>query len=116
MKYCQSPSCHYYDSKDRLKGGGENKTYQTRKASKLHFGNGNFCTQSCQFDWFDIYGNRAIDYFGRTITPKKREENTPDYWTIREQVVNNLYGSTWNNVDWARVRQEINNTINPQNN
>jgi hypothetical protein len=32
MKYCQSPRCHYYNtSKDRLKGNGENKTYQTRK-------------------------------------------------------------------------------------
>jgi hypothetical protein len=116
MKYCQNPNCHYYDTNDRLKGGGENKTYQTRKASKLHFGNGNFCTQKCQFDWFDIYGNRAIDYFGRTITPKKRDKGTPNYWQIRDQVINNLYGNTWNNVDWARVRQEINNTINSQTN
>ena len=44
MKYCQSPRCHHYSTSDRLKGSEGNKTYQTRKRSKLYFGMGNFCT------------------------------------------------------------------------
>jgi len=116
MKYCQNPRCHYYDTDDRLKGSGENKTYQTRKRSEFPFGYGNFCTLKCQDDWFYIYGNRAIDHFGRINTPKKRDKNSSNYWQIREQVLNNLYGSSWNNVDWSRVRQEVDNIISPQTN
>jgi len=119
MKYCQSPRCHHYSTSDRLRGGGENKTYQTRKRSKLYFGMGNFCTLKCQEDWFEVYGNRAIEHFGRIITPKKRNKNAPDFWTLRSQVVERIYGSDWNwetNIDWTRVNQEIDNTINPQNN
>jgi hypothetical protein len=116
MKYCQSPRCHYYNTNDRLKGNGGDKNFQTRKRSKLYFGGGNFCTLNCQNDWFEVYGNRAVEHFGRITTPKKRDKNSANYWQIREQVVNSLYGDSWNNVDWARVREEINNTINQQNN
>ena len=24
----------------------------------------------CQADWFDVYGQRALDHFGRTTQPK----------------------------------------------
>ena len=54
MKYCQNPRCHYYNTTDRLRGSGENKTYQTRKASKFYYGGGNFCTLNCQNDWFEV--------------------------------------------------------------
>jgi len=118
MKYCQNPRCHYYDSNDRLRGTGENKTYQTRKASKFYYGGGNFCTLNCQNDWFEVYGSRAVDYFGRITTPKKRNKNTQNYWQLRNQTVERLYGVDWNwdsNVDWSRVDQEINNIITQQN-
>jgi hypothetical protein len=120
MKYCQSPNCHWYNTQDRLKGSGENKSYQTRKASKFYFGNGNFCTLKCQDNWFKAYGNMAIDHFGRMTTPKKRNKNAPDYFDLREQTVERLYGSGvrwWNtNVDFDRVSQEIENTINQSTN
>ena len=119
MKYCQNPRCHYYDTDDRLKGSGENKTYQTRKRSKFYYGSGNFCTLNCQNDWFEVYGNRAIDHFGRITTPKKRDKNTPNFWNIRNQILDRLYGGnrTWEtNVDWTRVSQEIDNIISPQTN
>ena len=119
MKYCQNPRCHYYNSTDRLRGSGENKTYQTRKASKFYYGVGNFCTLNCQNDWFEVYGSRAVDYFGRITTPKKRQKNTPNYWALRNQIVERLYGADWNwqtNVDWSRVHQEIDSTINQQTN
>lgn len=119
MKYCQNPKCHYYDSKDRLRGSGENKVYQTRKASSFSYGDGNFCTLKCQYDWFEVYGNRAIDYFGRITTPKKRNKDTPNYWALRSQIVERLYGVDWNwdsNVDWSRVHQEIDSIISSQTN
>lgn len=118
MKYCQSPRCHMYNTTDRLKGNGENKNYQTRKKSKLYYGGGNFCTLKCQNDWYEVYGSRAVDYFGRIITPKKRNKNIPDYYELRSQILDRLYGSnrTWeSNVDWIRVEQEVDLTINQQN-
>ena len=120
MKYCQNPRCHYYDTDDRLKGSGENKTYQTRKRSKFYYGNGNFCTLKCQDDWFRAYGNMAIDYFGRITTPKKRNKGVPDYYDLRRQTVERLYGTeiAWwdDSLDWNRISQEIENTINQSTN
>ena len=79
LKLCQGPGCHTYHTKDRLKGPKDNKTYQTRRRSTMYYGSGNFCSMNCQIDWFDIYGDRAIDHFGRTTEPKHlTEENA---WT-----------------------------------
>ena len=79
LKLCQGTQCHTYTTKDRLKGTKENKTYQTRRRSTMYYGSGNFCSMNCQIDWFDIYGDRAIDHFGRTTEPKHlTEENA---WT-----------------------------------
>jgi hypothetical protein len=117
MKYCQNPKCHYYSTNDRLKSSGENKTYQTRKASKFHYGN--FCSSRCQNDWVEIYADRAIENFGRIITPKKRQKDTPDYWQLRNQIVGRIYGVDWNwktNVDWHRVYQEMDIIMSQQNN
>ena len=76
LKYCQGTSCHTYLTKDRLKGVGENKTNQTRRRSSFYYGNGNFCSLNCQTDWFETYGDRAIDHFGRLTKPKHlTEEN-----------------------------------------
>ena len=76
LKYCQSPLCHTYQTQDRLKGSQGNKTNQTRRRSSFYYGNGNFCSLNCQNDWFQEYGNRAIDHFGRITHPKKlTEEN-----------------------------------------
>ena len=76
LKLCQGPGCHTYHTKDRLKGPKDNKTYQTRRRSTMYYGSGNFCSMNCQIDWFDIYGDRAIDHFGRTTEPKHlTEEN-----------------------------------------
>jgi hypothetical protein len=119
MKYCQSPRCHYYNTNDRLKGSGGDKNFQTRKRSKLYFGGGNFCTLNCQNDWFEVYGSRAIEHFGRITTPKKRDKNIPNFWALRNQVVDRLYGTNWNwqtNVDWTRVSQEIDIIINQSTN
>ena len=79
LKLCQGPSCHQYHTKDRLKGPKGNKTYQTRRRSGFYYGGNNFCSFQCYNDWFNTYGDRAIDHFGRTTEPKHlTEENA---WT-----------------------------------
>jgi len=76
LKYCQGPSCHQYATKDRLRGNKENKTFQTRRRSSFYYGGSNFCSLNCQNDWFNDFGNKAIDHFGRLEEPKHlTEEN-----------------------------------------
>ena len=74
LKLCQGPGCHQYQTKDRLKGMKDNKTYQTRRRSTMYYGSGNFCSMNCQIDWFQLYGDRAIDHFGRLTEPKHLTE------------------------------------------
>ena len=42
LKLCQGTRCHTYNTKDRLKGQKDNKTYQTRRRSNLYYGNETF--------------------------------------------------------------------------
>jgi len=76
LKYCQGTRCHQYSTQDRIKGTKGNKTYQTRRRSSFYYGGGNFCSLNCQNDWFNDFGNKAIDHFGRLTEPKHlTEEN-----------------------------------------
>ena len=76
LKYCQGPECHTYTTKDRLKGMKGSKTFQTRRRSSFYYGDGNFCALNCQNDWFNDFGDQAIDHFGRLKEAKKlAEEN-----------------------------------------
>tara|TARA_R110000751_G_scaffold32925_1_gene82292 strand:+ start:1086 stop:1460 length:375 start_codon:yes stop_codon:yes gene_type:complete len=82
LKYCQGSNCHTYTTKDRLRGNKENKTFQTRRRSNFYYGNNNFCSLQCQTDWFNDFGTRAIDHFGRLTEPKHLTEQnawTKDY-------------------------------------
>ena len=69
VKYCQGPLCHTYDTKDRKRGPKGNKVNQTRRRSSFYYLQGNACSMQCERDWFDTYGERALDYFGRTTQP-----------------------------------------------
>ena len=69
MRYCQGTLCHTYDTKDRKKGGKDNKRNETRKRSSFYYGNGNFCSLNCQNDWFATHGDNAINHFGRVEKP-----------------------------------------------
>jgi len=73
LKLCQGPECHQHQTKDRLKGPKDNKTYQTRRRSNLYYGN-NFCSMQCMDNWLNIYVDRAIDHFGRTTEVKHLTE------------------------------------------
>ena len=74
LKYCQNPDCHTYKTNDRLKGSKDNKTYQTRRRSHFYYLGGNACSTRCQDDWFQKYGTRAVDHFGRTTEAKHLTE------------------------------------------
>ena len=78
LKYCQGPECHTHQTKDRIRGPKGNKTYQTRRRSHFYYG-GNFCSMWCQNQWFDKFGNRAIDHFGRTTEAKHLTEHNAWY-------------------------------------
>jgi len=74
LKYCQGPDCHTYHTKDRLKGMKGSKTYQTRRRTVLYYGE--FCDTRCYNDWFQKYGTRAVNHFGRLKEVKHlTEEN-----------------------------------------
>ena len=79
LKYCQGPECHTHMTKDRIKGTKGNKTYQTRRRSHFYYGNGNFCSTWCQTQWFEKFGDRAIDHFGRLTEPKILTEHNAWY-------------------------------------
>ena len=70
LKYCQGPKCHTYDTKDRQKGPKDNKTNQTRRRSRFHYLGGNACGIYCERDWYDTYGTRAVNHFGRITEAK----------------------------------------------
>ena len=74
LKLCQGTKCHTYYTQDRLKGSKGNKTNQTRRRSHLYYGE--FCDTRCYNDWFQEYGTKAVDHFGRLTEPKHlTEEN-----------------------------------------
>ena len=76
LKLCQGTKCHTYLTQDRIKGTKGNKTNQTRRRSHFYYGNGNFCSLNCQNDWFNHFGDLAVDHFGRLTEPKHlKEEN-----------------------------------------
>ena len=70
LKYCQGPKCHTYDTKDRKKGPKDNKRNETRRRSHFYYLDGNCCSMQCMYDWFNVYGSRALDHFGRITQPK----------------------------------------------
>ena len=71
MKYCQGPKCHEYKTKDRIRGSKGDKHYETRKRSSFYYGKNNFCSLNCQNDWFNKFGDMAINQFGRIHEPKR---------------------------------------------
>ena len=70
LKYCQGPKCHTYDTKDRKKGPKDNKRNETRRRSSFYYLDGNACSMQCERDWFNTYGQRALQYFGIITEPK----------------------------------------------
>ena len=94
MKYCQGPKCHTYKTKDRLRGPKGAKYYQTRRRSSFYYLGGNACCMRCQDDWFNKFGEQAVNHFGRIVEPiKLTEENA---WVKLER----YYGSNESPYYW----------------
>ena len=114
LKLCQGPSCDQYHTKDRLKGQKDNKTYQTRRRSSMYYGSGNFCSMNCQIDWFNTYGDRAIDHFGRLTEPKHLTEQnawTKDYdWRIDDRQNAYFYINGITNERRSLTEEQYNDT------
>jgi len=70
MKLCQGPKCHEHKTKDRIRGHKGDKHYETRKQT-YYFES--FCSQRCQYDWFNKFGKLAVDHFGRIHEPKRTD-------------------------------------------
>jgi len=81
LKYCQGPLCHTHDTKDRKRGPKDNKRNETRRRSRFYYLNGNACSMQCQADWFEVYGSRALDHFGRITEAKVLTKDNA--WTKR---------------------------------
>ena len=81
LKYCQGPKCHTYDTKDRKRGPKDNKRNETRRRSSFYYLDGNACSMQCERDWFNVYGSRALDHFGRLTQPKVLTKDNA--WRVR---------------------------------
>jgi len=79
MKYCQGPKCHTYDTQDRKRGPKENKVNQTRRRSSFYYLQGNACSMQCQGDWFEKFGEQALNHFGRITQAIVLTENNGWY-------------------------------------
>ena len=83
MKYCQGPKCHEYKTKDRIRGHKGDKHYETRKRSHFYNLGGNACSMVCERDWFDKFGDQAVNHFGRIHEPKRQDASGAWYKDYR---------------------------------
>ena len=81
LKYCQGPRCHTHDTKDRKRGPKDNKRNETRRRSSFHYLGGNACDMRCEREWFEVYGSRALDHFGRITEAKVLTKDNA--WSVR---------------------------------
>ena len=70
LKYCQGPRCHTHDTKDRKRGPKDNKRNETRRRSQFYYLGGNACDMRCEREWFNTYGQRALQHFGMITQPR----------------------------------------------
>ena len=81
LKYCQGPKCHTHDTKDRKRGPKDNKRNETRRRSSFHYLGGNACDMRCEREWFEVYGSRALQHFGRITEAKVLSKDNA--WRVR---------------------------------
>ena len=78
IKYCQGPRCHEYRTKDRISGSKGDKHYEPRKRSRFYNLGGNACSMQCERDWYNKFGDQAVNHFGRIREPKRTDSS--DAW------------------------------------
>ena len=89
LKLCQGPKCHEYKTKDRIRGPKGDKHYETRKRSSFYYLDGNCCSMQCMYDWFNKFGNLALNHFGRIHEPKRTDCDQGWYKDYKWQPNNN---------------------------
>ena len=90
LKLCQGPKCHMYDTKDRKRGPKDNKRNETRRRSSFYYLDGNACSMKCERDWYNVYGQRALQHFGMITQP--RVVTADNAWRVqRDWNSNNHY-------------------------
>ena len=115
MKYCQGPKCHTYQTKDRIRGPKGAKVYQTRRRSSFYNLGGNACSMQCERDWFDKFGEQAVNHFGRIHEPiKLTEENAwvKDYdydWNTEDRQSNWHWFNSLTNQRIPMTKEQYNN-------
>jgi len=112
LKLCQGSKCHQYQTKDRLKGQKDNKTFQTRRRSDFYYGSGNFCSMQCYNDWSEIFMDNAINHFGRLTEPKHLTEVNAWYktydWNSNDDTVY-VYRNGITKEERSITREQYNN-------
>jgi len=109
MKLCQGPICHEHKTKDRIRGPKGDKYYETRKQT-YYFES--FCSQRCQYDWFNKFGKLAVDHFGRIHEPKRTDASGAWYKDYDYGYPNNTNHRFVNDLLGQRIpitEQEYNN-------
>ena len=75
LSYCQGTKCHEYRTQDRIRGKKGNKVLRTRRRCLFYYLGGNACSMCCVRDWFEKFGEQAINYFGRITEPLETKLN-----------------------------------------
>ena len=112
MKYCQGPKCHEYKTNDRIRGHKGDKHYETRRNSR-GFYNDEFCSNMCRDDWFNTFGKRAVDHFGRLHEPKRQDASNAWYKDYRWERNGNHNHYIFNDLLGQRIsitEQQYDNT------
>ena len=114
LKYCQGTRCHTHMTQDRIKGTKGNKTYQTRRRSHFYYGNGNFCSMWCWNDWFNDFGDQAINHFGRITQPKILTEHNAWYkdydWDNDSNVRSYIYRNSLTKEQRPLTKEQFNDS------
>ena len=77
---CQNPRCHYYSTKDRIRGNKPNRVYTTRKATHYF---GIACTLHCLNEFWD-YNKEQIQRAVPELPIQSRPINTSYNWETKK--------------------------------
>ena len=95
--WCHGPECHTYSTQDRVRGVKGNKVLRTRKIKvNPNYRNNSwqyFCSQGCERDFWNTYGNEI-----RQIAPRTEPLETPieDPKKVTRET---SYGYTYTNTE-----------------
>ena len=105
-----------YDTTDRKRGPKGNKRNYTRTVGQYGYGDKNFCTLSCQNDWWAEHGTRAVEYIGilrerKAMLPENSWSKRQRYsWERDEHVSTYYYRNVCTNEERPLTEAQYNDT------